>query len=413
MKTFTLSKKNFIYPILPFLLLLSTLSFSQEWFPVGPNDVVVNNYYCRPDMEILCTPTGIICWDGINAQEYNSGLPVWGVGELNEYNILVIMGNGTLSDGVYKLNFITQQYEVVVWLLNPRFLYTVNNYYYVGYEMGLQMSVDGILWEDVPSFTGKDCIAMCHQDLNYVVSMSDGIAYSHDSGTTWLPSIAGSPWISDMAYGPGNKLFGIFPDESWSSGLWSSSDNGETWMVEFWDINMTSVYNVGAFMYLGWHQVPGQGAGEGVSSYDPVSGELNYMNDNLPSLLVNEISENMNIDCPNIVVCTDQGAYYTCDLMVGAEDNQATCIEMICYPNPFDEETLISFTLNKPSNVSLHIYSIDGRRICNLLEMKCNNLKNRIVWNGTDKNGKAVNKGLYYCVLTIGENRIVKKLIKS
>ncbi|MCK4678486.1 MAG: hypothetical protein KAT48_10175 [Bacteroidales bacterium] len=392
------------FRLLSFVFFLSTLltfsAFSQDWQPIGPTDVQINNYHSRIDMEILCTQTGIILWDGINAQEFIYNLPVLGACDLDDENILVIMGDGSYSDGIYKFNLSTHLFDVVEWVLYPRFIYYDNLGYYVGHESGLKKSADGIIWEDVLSFSGSDCLAMTHQSCYYVVSMIDGIVCSDDGGSTWHQSVIGSPWLSDLAFGPSNVLYGIFPDESWSSGLWSSLDFGETWWVEFWDINMTSVYHVEGLMYLGWHQTPGQGTGEGVASFNPVSGELTYMNDNLPCTLVNEITENLYIDCYNIVVCTDSGAFITCDIVVDApEITDQPGDELFCFPNPFFSETVISLPSHTSDPFGLSIYSIDGKLIRTFENGLLLPGHFEVIWDGCDEQGRSVGKGLYYVVV--------------
>ena len=156
-------------------------------------------------------------------------------------------------------------------------------------------------------------------------------------------------------------------------------------------------------MYVGWHQLPGQGTGEGVASYDPASGELAYMNDNLPCRLVNEITENAYIDCYNIVVCTDSGAFITCDIVVDVpEITDQPGDELLCFPNPFISETVIRLPSNTSDPIGLSIYSIDGK----LVRTFKNDLflpgHFEVIWNGCDEQGRRVGSGVYYVVLISG-----------
>ncbi|MCK5839384.1 MAG: hypothetical protein KAG99_06015, partial [Bacteroidales bacterium] len=185
----------------------------------------------------------------------------------------------------------------------------------------------------------------------------------------------------------------------------------------FWDINMTSVYHTEGLMYVGWHQVPGQGTGEGVASYDPASGELTYMNDNLPCRLVNEITENAYIDCYNIVVCTDSGAFITCDIVVDAPVIAGQPHdELFCFPNPFVSETVIILLSQTSDPVGLSIYSADGKLVRIFENSLLMSGHFEVIWDGCDEQGRSVGNGIYYAVvfmsgvtpdITVGE--IVKQ----
>ena len=157
-------------------------------------------------------------------------------------------------------------------------------------------------------------------------------------------------------------------------------------------------------MYLGWHQVPGQGTGEGVASFSPASGELTYMNDNLPCTLVNEITENFYIDCYNIVVCTDSGAFITCDIVVDVpEITDQPDNELFCFPNPFVSETVIRLPSHTSDPVGLSIYSIDGKLVRTFEKELFLPGHFEVIWNGCNEQGRSVGKGLYYAVLMSGE----------
>jgi hypothetical protein len=80
------------------------------------------------------------------------------------------------------------------------------------------------------------------------------------------------------------------------------------------------------------------------------------------------------------------------------------------YPNPFNPETTINYTLPKNlQNVpTLSIYNLIGEKI-----MTFDNLKSgqgRVVWNGLDLNNKKVSSGIYFYKLNI-KNSPIKKMI--
>ena len=66
------------------------------------------------------------------------------------------------------------------------------------------------------------------------------------------------------------------------------------------------------------------------------------------------------------------------------------------YPNPFNPETTIEFHLKNEDLVTLKVYDTLGREIITLVEGMRQSGAHRIVWDGTDRNGRKVATGLYY-----------------
>ncbi len=86
------------------------------------------------------------------------------------------------------------------------------------------------------------------------------------------------------------------------------------------------------------------------------------------------------------------------------------------YPNPFNPETWIPYQLSEPGEVSLRIYSADGKIVRNFM-MGYQNIgiyKNRsraIYWNGKNNFGEPVASGLYFYTLTAGDFTATKKML--
>ncbi|MCD4695612.1 MAG: hypothetical protein K8S16_05155, partial [Bacteroidales bacterium] len=98
--------KNLIVLILA--LLVSSFVYAYEWDSIGPTDVQVNGFntiFYNVPIEILCTSDGILINERANWIEYPyGGLPAWSAVGLDPNNILVLLGDGSWSDGVYKFN---------------------------------------------------------------------------------------------------------------------------------------------------------------------------------------------------------------------------------------------------------------------------------------------------------------------
>ena len=65
------------------------------------------------------------------------------------------------------------------------------------------------------------------------------------------------------------------------------------------------------------------------------------------------------------------------------------------YPNPFNPETIIEYTVPKLSHISLIVYDINGRQIKELVNSLKISGRYKSVWNGVDDFGESVSSGLY------------------
>ena len=90
------------------------------------------------------------------------------------------------------------------------------------------------------------------------------------------------------------------------------------------------------------------------------------------------------------------------------EDNivqQVTLINSI-YPNPFNPETTLSYTVPSNAFVTLEVYNVKGQKVKTLVNQNMQQGSYTAVWNGTDENNTAVTSGLYFgkCVIESDEN---------
>jgi hypothetical protein len=73
------------------------------------------------------------------------------------------------------------------------------------------------------------------------------------------------------------------------------------------------------------------------------------------------------------------------------------------YPNPFNPSTTISFSIAEDDTpVSLNIYNLRGQRVSSLINDNYNKGLHKVVWNGTDYNGRIQGSGLYIVELKAG-----------
>ena len=68
------------------------------------------------------------------------------------------------------------------------------------------------------------------------------------------------------------------------------------------------------------------------------------------------------------------------------------------YPNPFNPETTISYSLKADSKVSLFIYNIKGQKVRSLVNGHIQAGFHTVTWNGKDENDKNVSSGIYFSI---------------
>jgi len=406
--------KTFISLILASLWLSATAT----WNSFGPEGISATAVCFNVDNMnscVICTNTGIYLSDPqfTNWQYYQYGyLPAIGAAYLNGEEILVALGgNNSYSDGVYSFDPATGQFDPVDLFPNPNFVF--HNYttgkYYIGYYGGIKESNDGFIWSSIPYFSGKNIVCMDYYDDNIVVSEMDNllnIFYSNDNGNNLNQAVAGSPMISDLKFDYYGKLFGIFPDESWSSGLWFSDDYGNTWVVGFYSINLTSVtVDAMGSIIVGWGENP-NGQDEGLAIYDPNSGSLNFLNDGLPNLIVNDLCINPAMSAIVLFCCTENGVYMSYDYMTGFPENPNEEDQGISvFPNPVSDEIYIESS-NQLKVSEIYLLAQTGK-IIRELQFSDWSSENTIVLEV-----KGLASGVYYVAIKTGQEYLTKKIIK-
>jgi FlgD Ig-like domain/FG-GAP repeat len=74
------------------------------------------------------------------------------------------------------------------------------------------------------------------------------------------------------------------------------------------------------------------------------------------------------------------------------------------YPNPFNPETTIEFSLVEREHVSLEVYNVLGQRVRDLVNESLSSGHYRVGWDGTDNSQKLVASGMYYYKLQVGKS---------
>ncbi len=81
------------------------------------------------------------------------------------------------------------------------------------------------------------------------------------------------------------------------------------------------------------------------------------------------------------------------------------------YPNPFNPETTIEFSLPRSGETKVLIYNVKGQKVITLLDEYLTSGEHRVVWNGKDDRDNALPSGVYFYRLLTETERITRKML--
>ena len=81
------------------------------------------------------------------------------------------------------------------------------------------------------------------------------------------------------------------------------------------------------------------------------------------------------------------------------------------YPNPFNPETTISYSMKEAGDVRIDIYNLKGQRVKTLVNEFTNEGAHQVVWNGQDDSSNSCASGVYFYKMRSGKYSKTKKMI--
>ena len=81
------------------------------------------------------------------------------------------------------------------------------------------------------------------------------------------------------------------------------------------------------------------------------------------------------------------------------------------YPNPFNPETNISFSIPQATRVTLSIYNILGQKVRSLIDQEYSAGEHTVVWDGSNDHGGKVASGVYLYRIQAGEISVTRKMM--
>ena len=113
----------------------------------------------------------------------------------------------------------------------------------------------------------------------------------------------------------------------------------------------------------------------------------------------------------------DGGVFgYDYDSSNSATDIQTTdiipsAIEILGnYPNPFNSETTIEFTLPNSDFVNMVIYNIAGQKVRTLLNTTISTGKHHVRWNGKNDQGESLSSGIFFINLKTENTNLAQRI---
>ena len=83
------------------------------------------------------------------------------------------------------------------------------------------------------------------------------------------------------------------------------------------------------------------------------------------------------------------------------------------FPNPFNNNTTIEFSLPIPEKVTIEVYNLNGQHIKTLVSNKQYSAGDySLQWNGNDEHGHSVDAGMYFFRLRAGKGMKTLSMMK-
>jgi Secretion system C-terminal sorting domain len=403
------------------IIVFPSTSQAIEWDLFNTDSVAVNSYLCSSylveSFDAFCTDDGFMYMDeGVWGIYNDIQLPILDAIDFDQGRILVVMGEGTFSDGVYWYYPATHSFELNQFIYRPNsiHIHEDSGTYYIGYIGGLYSSSDAETWTLDDSLPEAPVLDMASFDEHLVVTVADVLpgvthVYTKEFGQTeWNHATEGAPFISSLSFNENDgTLYGIYPDESRSSGLWVSENFGLDWEVVTYTINANVVYWQWGSLFVGW----GENQEDNVLAVWDFALEsfIQMPGENLPATTVNNMGVNDLIDCPNIILCTEDGAYLTCEIPTTYVDEDGYYpeeFEISAYPNPFNPSTNISVHLAEKCEIIVNVFNVNGRLVKTLVENSLDAGTHTVLFDGS-----GLTSGIYLIQLSTSEFTQVQKVV--
>ncbi|HQQ67794.1 MAG TPA: T9SS type A sorting domain-containing protein [Candidatus Cloacimonadota bacterium] len=319
------------------------------------------------------------------------GLPISGLCWRDANTLMISMGAGTWSDGVYNFDLATHQWSVNEWFFWPNFITYCpdNSTYYIGDRQGLYQSTDAATWNRIEDLGNEDCRSLAWFGQMMICNMDNGVFISSDGGVQWQQ--AGMGLLEKFRFTDNGTLYGIMDDFSDSDGLWRSHDYGQNWEVVFYASALSCLGpNFDDLIPVAFH-----GTSERDNYLALLNGndELNFLTHEDLGSGISEIGIFPLINTPSFYVINASGLHYITDFGATSNDEplagvpEQTTVKV--YPNPATKDCRIMLSDGKPIR-EMKVYNLRGQ----LLRTLCTPGKEQH-WDLRDDQAHILPAGVY------------------
>jgi len=216
--------------VFTFFLIIITFSLnSYEWTPFGNFEEAIYNanfYQEELGISVICGEDSLyILEDDVWQVANTNGLMIMDTEMYDENHLLVVMGENSMSDGLYMLNLNNLDDEVIEWMWVPRFIH-FNNYdnrYYLGASPGIGLSPDAYQWTTIGAFGMLAFYRIANYDQHYIISTSDGV-FSKEF--TFPPEFESETELGEIENNELDEISGIVASIKNTGIFWVINDSG-------------------------------------------------------------------------------------------------------------------------------------------------------------------------------------------
>ena len=275
---------------------------------------------------------------------------------------------------------------------------------------------------------GRTWAAVREDVCTVAVSPGDGeevFTGSWEEGSVWRSRDGGRTWtnLGTVAEGARVARLGIHPlalarlYAVTSGGVYVSEDEGETWGEPLLEFELTRTSGVKmrfgpqdaevVYVTTGGQLWESRDSGQSWESLLEAVGSPTWIND----LAVDPQ------DPEWLYVATPRGAYRwhsAGKVTAVGEERDAVPVSFALqanYPNPFNGETVIGYTVPAAGRVELTVYNVLGQRVASLVREEQAPGPHEVVWDGRDASGRELATGMYLCRLRSGGQVAVRRML--
>jgi flagellar hook assembly protein FlgD len=81
------------------------------------------------------------------------------------------------------------------------------------------------------------------------------------------------------------------------------------------------------------------------------------------------------------------------------------------YPNPFEKQTTLEYTLSQERSVTMEVYNVLGQRVETLVDAQTSAGLHTVTWDGTNRYGERVGSGVYFVRMEAGSVTETQKVV--